>query len=260
MSAAQACASLPAHRIDFIDEHDAGRVFLGLFEQIPHTGRAHTDEHFHKIRTADAEERHSGLTGHRTGQQGFAGARRSVKQHALGDLGTNGNKLVRTFKEIHNFLEFFLDLIYPCHIGKGHLFLFVPLKLGPAFAELHDLAAAALGLLQHEEHQHQDQDDGQETAQQRQPPWRFRRRILKEGDLLRFQYIGEFCIIRRSGDLKLLPGHQLAGDVLNVSVRADTDRRHLVFLQSLHKGIVISTKRVCGLLRRLESVDCRHNQ
>ena len=50
-----------ADRVDFIDEDNAGRVFLGLFEHVADARRPHTDEHFHKVRTGNCKERHARL-------------------------------------------------------------------------------------------------------------------------------------------------------------------------------------------------------
>ena len=50
-----------------VDEDDAGRVFLALLEQVADAARTHADKHLDEVRTGDAEERHVGLTGNRTG-------------------------------------------------------------------------------------------------------------------------------------------------------------------------------------------------
>ena len=61
MAAAQACASLTSDRVDLIDKNDTRRVLLSLIEQVSDSGCADTDEHLHKVRTADGEERHARL-------------------------------------------------------------------------------------------------------------------------------------------------------------------------------------------------------
>ena len=48
---AQASAALATDRVNFIDEDDAGCIFLGVFKHIAHTGSTYANEHFHKIRT-----------------------------------------------------------------------------------------------------------------------------------------------------------------------------------------------------------------
>ncbi|MCY1543981.1 hypothetical protein D9M68_798260 [compost metagenome] len=47
--AAQAGATMATDGIDFVDEDDAGRVFLGLVEHVADAGRTHTDEHFDEV-------------------------------------------------------------------------------------------------------------------------------------------------------------------------------------------------------------------
>ena len=65
VAAAHAGTTLASDRIDLIDEHDARRCLLRLFEHIAHAARTGTDEHLYEIRTADGEERHIRLTGDR---------------------------------------------------------------------------------------------------------------------------------------------------------------------------------------------------
>ena len=57
-----------SQRIKLIDEDDAGRLQLRLFEKVAHARRPDPHEHFHELRPADAEERHPGLSGNRPGQ------------------------------------------------------------------------------------------------------------------------------------------------------------------------------------------------
>src|SRR5690606_19625396 len=76
VSSAETGTTLATDRVDFIDEHDAGRVFAALFEHVPNPARSNTDEHFYEVGTADAEERNIRLAGDGFGQKGFAGARR----------------------------------------------------------------------------------------------------------------------------------------------------------------------------------------
>lgn len=85
VAATQAGAALTAHCIDFVDEDDARRVLLGVFEHVADTGRAHADEHFNEVRTRDAEERYLGFAGDGLGQQRLAGTRRAHHQHATGN-------------------------------------------------------------------------------------------------------------------------------------------------------------------------------
>ena len=53
---AEAMAARTAHRVNFINEHQARRVASRLLKHIAHAARADADKHFHKVRAADAEE------------------------------------------------------------------------------------------------------------------------------------------------------------------------------------------------------------
>ena len=122
----------------------AGRVGLGLLEQVADAGGADADEHFHEVGTGDGEERHAGLAGDGAGQQGLAGAGRAVEQHALGDLGADGLEFGRLGEELLDFLQFLDGLVRAGDVGEGHLRHVLGDQLGLGLAELHDLGAAAL--------------------------------------------------------------------------------------------------------------------
>ena len=51
VTATESSASVPADRVDLVDEDDARRVLLALLEQIAHPRGAHADKHFNKVRT-----------------------------------------------------------------------------------------------------------------------------------------------------------------------------------------------------------------
>src|SRR6185436_5080941 len=53
MTAAETGAAMTAHRIDLVDEDNAGRVLLALLEEIADARRAHADEHLDEVRAAD---------------------------------------------------------------------------------------------------------------------------------------------------------------------------------------------------------------
>ena len=67
IAATEACAPLPAHGIDLIDEHDAGSTLLGLLEQVADPAGADAHEHLHEFRAGDREEGHTGFAGHGLG-------------------------------------------------------------------------------------------------------------------------------------------------------------------------------------------------
>ena len=63
VAAAQTGAALATDGIDFIHKDDAGRVALGLVEQVAHAAGADADEHLDKLRAGDGEEGHAGFAG-----------------------------------------------------------------------------------------------------------------------------------------------------------------------------------------------------
>ena len=86
MTAAEAGAAMTAHRVDFVDEDDAGRVLLRLLEHVAHARGADADEHFDEVGTGNREERHLGFAGDGAREQRLAGARRAHHEHALRNL------------------------------------------------------------------------------------------------------------------------------------------------------------------------------
>ena len=152
VAATETSAALAAHRIDFIDEHDAGGVFLGLLEQIAHPAGTDTHEHLHELRTGNREEGHAGLPSYGLGEQGFTGTRGAHQQHPLGDLGAHGGEAIGIFEEIHHLTQFQLGPLDAGHVAEGHLGLGFHLHPGLALAEVHRrVAATALGAAQQEE-------------------------------------------------------------------------------------------------------------
>ena len=50
VTATEACTTLATHRINFVDEDDAGRSFFSFFKHVPDPGSTHANEHFDKVR------------------------------------------------------------------------------------------------------------------------------------------------------------------------------------------------------------------
>ena len=103
VAAAEAGATLAADRVDLVDEDDAGRVALGLVEEVAHAGRADTDEHLDELRAGDREERHARLARDGLGEQRLACAGRPDEQHALRDACAQGGELLRVLEELDDF-------------------------------------------------------------------------------------------------------------------------------------------------------------
>ena len=121
--------------IDFINEDDAGRMFLGLLEHVTYTRGTDTDEHFHKIRTGNGKERHLRLTGNGLCQQCFTGTRGTDHQYAARNLATQALKLARVTQKFDQFTDFFLSLFHTGNIGKSGLDLVFAEHAGLALAE-----------------------------------------------------------------------------------------------------------------------------
>src|SRR3954447_2196952 len=101
---------MAADRVDFVDEDDAGRILLALFEEVADAACADADEHLDEVRTRDREERHAGFTRDRAGEQGLAGSGRSDQKHAFGDASAQLLELLRLAQELDNLLQLFLGL------------------------------------------------------------------------------------------------------------------------------------------------------
>ena len=142
VSAAQARAAMPAHGIDFVDENDAGRVLLGLFEHVAHPRCAHADEHFHEIRAGNGEKRHFGFAGNGSRQQGLAGSGGTDHEHTFRDLAAKFLELAGIFQEVDDFDHFLLGFLDARDVGKGDVHLVLAQQTGAALAEGHGPASA----------------------------------------------------------------------------------------------------------------------
>ena len=116
VTAAHAGATLATDCVDLIHEDDAGRVFLGLLEQVAHAGGTHAHEHLHEVRAGDGVERHASLTSYGAGQQSLTGTGRTVEQHTAGDLRAQFFISLRVGEEIADLVQ-----LFHCLIGTGHV-------------------------------------------------------------------------------------------------------------------------------------------
>ncbi len=118
VTSAQSGATLATDGIDLIDEHDTGRAFLCLFEEIAHPAGADADEHFHEFGTGNAEERDPRFAGHRTREQSFAGTRWANQQHTPRDSGAERLELIWIFEKFDDLDKLFFCLVDTRDIGK----------------------------------------------------------------------------------------------------------------------------------------------
>ena len=156
-----------AHGVNLVDKDNARRLFLGLAEQIPHTGCSHAYEHFHEVRSRNGEERNVGLPCHGLGQQGFTGARRAHQQRSLRDFSAQGGVLLGVLEEVHNLHHLFLGAIQAGHVLEGDLGLILVRlpRIGLAHVErVHATGTrtAAHSTVHAAEHPHPKQDEDEE--------------------------------------------------------------------------------------------------
>ena len=105
-----------ADRVQFIDEHNAGRVLLRLLEQIANPRRAQTDKQLDELGAGNRKEGRVGLAGDGTRQQRLSGTRRAYEEDALGNAPTQPLVLVWMLQEINDFNQLSFGLIHAGYI------------------------------------------------------------------------------------------------------------------------------------------------
>ena len=175
VAAAEAGAAMAADRVDLVHEDDAGRVLLGLLEEVAHARGADADEHLDEVRAGDAEERHAGLTRDGAREQRLAGARRAVEQHALRDPRAERLELLRVLEELLDLVQLLDRLVHARHVAERDLRRVHAHALGARLAERHHLRAAALDLVHQEDPEPDEDQDREHVGQQREDHARPRR-------------------------------------------------------------------------------------
>lgn len=137
VTAAHAGSPPAGNRVDLIDKDDAGRIFLGVLKKVADAGRTHTDKHFHKVRSGNAEEGNSRLACHRFGKQRLSCTRRAHQENTLGDPGSHLYIFFRSFQEIHDLFQLFFLLLQACHLSEGDLLVLLRAHPGPALTKAH---------------------------------------------------------------------------------------------------------------------------
>ncbi len=200
VAAAETGAAMAAHGVDFVDEDDAGRVFLALFEHVAHAAGADADEHFDEIGAGNGEERHVCLAGDRAGQQRLTSAGRADQQHALRYFTAEALKLLRVAQELDDLFQFLFRFLDAGDVVERHPSGALGQQPGFGFAEAHRLAAAALHLA-HEENpdadQQQHREPGNQDIQQRRRPVVGRRRVDDHAGLV--ELVDQVGIVGRIG-------------------------------------------------------------
>ena len=165
VASAQPCAALATDGVDFVYEHNAGGMPLGLVEQVTHAARAHANEHFHEFRTGDGEEGHARFPGHGLRQQGFARPRRPDQQHPFGDARAEGEEFLGFLQKLHDFLQFFFGFVHTGDVVEGHHRAVAGEHARPRLPKGQCAAAPALALPHQVPEHGNHQDDGQNVHQ-----------------------------------------------------------------------------------------------
>ncbi len=166
VSTAQTGAAVASYCVNLVHEYDTGRIPFRLFEQVPHPGGAHADEHLYELAAADVEEGHAGLAGHGPGQQGFARPRLAYQQYSFGDARSQGQKPFRILEELHHFFQLGFRLVHAGHVGERYRRTIKGHHPRPAAAKAHRLIIAALGLAHHKQDETAEEDKRQEVQHQ----------------------------------------------------------------------------------------------
>ena len=233
----RADAARASQRIQLVDEDDAGRGRARLLEQVAYPGGAHADEHLHKLRPADREERHARLTCHCAREQRLPGAGRSDQQYALRDVGAQASIVLRLLEKGDNLLELLFRLIDAGNIIEGDLGVRLHVDLGLALADAHQ-AAEALTLGNSTDEEAPDRKEKQD----RQYPGEYvaQKRAFDLGGVLHsvfVQQLGKLRIHAR-GDEKIALVGQGRLEFASYVVLLDDDLLDLVLLEEVFKFAV----------------------
>src|SRR3990172_7402491 len=117
----RSCASPPApNGINFIDEDNGGRAFLGLIKEISHPRGTYSNEHFYKFGSAQVEKLHASFAGSRPGQQCLSSARRPNQQNAFGHFTAQALEVIWVFEEFGHLFEIGHRLSGTTHVFESH--------------------------------------------------------------------------------------------------------------------------------------------
>jgi hypothetical protein len=233
VAATHARAAMTSDGVDLVHEDDAGRVLLGLGEQVAHPAGAHPDEHLDEVRARDRKEGHPGLAGHGPRQQRLAGARRAEQQHALGDARAELLELLGVLQELLDLFELLDGLVDAGHVLEGDLGGVDADALGPALAEAHHLGAAALHLVHHEQPEPDDEHERQEIHEQAAPP----RAARVLGDKLHVVLLDELGRGRGVGIGHLVVRAVVQGDRETQVLGVHDDLLHAAVLQVVDEAL-----------------------
>ena len=119
VAAAETSATMTADRVNFVDEDDAGRVFLGLLEHVAHAACTDADKHLDEVGTRNGEERHVGFARDGACEQGLAGAGRTDEQHTARNAPAEFLEFSGITQEFDDLMQIVFRLVDPGDIVKG---------------------------------------------------------------------------------------------------------------------------------------------
>src|SRR6185369_6865475 len=134
-------------------------ALAALLEHVAHAARADAHEHFHEVRTRDAEERHIGFAGDRLGEQRLAGARRSDHQDALRNPSTHFGELLRILQKLDDLGNLFLGFIATRDVREREPIAVTREQFRAALAEAERTATRLAELADEKKIEQADDDD-----------------------------------------------------------------------------------------------------
>ena len=167
--AAEPGPASPTHRIDLVNEEDAGRVLLALRKEVANARGTDAHEHLYEVGSGHREERHIGFARNRARQQRLACARAAHQKYSLGNAATETRELFRVLKKGDNFFDLLARFLDAGDVLEGDLALLFGQKLRCGLSKAHEPATAILTAANEVENQPHQQEHGQPRNQKLLP-------------------------------------------------------------------------------------------
>jgi len=164
----------------------------------------------------------------------FSRPGRPYEQHPFGDPSPKTGKLLGITKELNDLLQFFLGLIDPRHILKGHLATLIREQTRPALSKGHCLPPAALHLAHEKDPDPNEEQHGEPRDENRHVPRRLFHGFDQDPYLLAHERFNQVRILGHIG-LKTLATSQLSRDLFSLNL-------HLFNLVIIHIGQEITVR------------------
>ena len=228
MAATHTSTTLTTNGVNLVDEDNGRTCLFCLIKQVAHTGSAHAHEHFHKVRTRNAEERHARFTCNGTREQRFTSTRRAHQKAAARNLCSHGLIFVGICQEILDLAHFLYGFVHAGNVVKRHIgTLFLSLAR-LRLTEVHLGIRGTIHLNEEENHQARQQQNGQNAAQRLKPS---RRKLY---------------FIR---DIRMLAQKLHQGVLPNVGGRVRMQRSQVCCIHALGRHNVSCACARCGIQR-----------